>query len=439
MFELNVTLLSWVMLSLIWTVGGIVAAFSYRYLANEPYFKRFYASLTAILLSASILVTTDNLLIFLLSWLSTSFILTRLMAPLPNWHEGRASSLKALVIFLSGSVSLAVSFCLFYAITGTTSISTLLNSHPTNGLSLLASLFLVLAACMQTAIWPFHRWLLSSLNSPTPVSALMHAGIINAGGFLLIKFSPLFFDNTVLLQLLFVLGVTTAILGTLYKLISCDIKRMLACSTMAQMGYMVAQIGLGLYSVAIVHLFCHGLFKAHLFLKAANAVEDKFLKLPALTFSRVLILTINSLLAGFIFSYMIDISFFVADTRLFLFVLVMIFTFALLVPLCADLSIKNQAIMSIIAISMGSFYGVFVKMADLLVGQAITIQPQLLNPVYWSGLIALVTAWLIVILHKTSMLQRCFGAFFDRFYVCLLNASQPAASTVTASRYLFWR
>jgi len=127
----------------------------------------------------------------------------------------------------------------------------------------------------QSAIWPFHTWLISSLNSPTPVSAIMHAGLINGGGFLLTRFAGLFVQSTGMLQVIFFLGLLTALIGTLWKLMQHDIKRMLACSTMGQMGFMIAQCGLGLFPAAIAHLCWHGLFKAYLFLSSGSAAHEK--------------------------------------------------------------------------------------------------------------------------------------------------------------------
>ena len=134
---------------------------------------------------------------------------------------------------------------------------------------------LISAALIQSGAWPFHKWLISSLNSPTPVSGLMHAGLVNGGGFLLARFAPLFIEANAALNLLFVLGLISVVLGTIWKLMQNNIKKMLACSTMAQMGFMLMQCGLGLFSAAIAHLLWHGLFKCYLFLNSGSAILEK--------------------------------------------------------------------------------------------------------------------------------------------------------------------
>ena len=87
----------------------------------------------------------------------------------------------------------------------------------------------------------------------------MHAGLVNGGGFLIVRFAPLYLNYPGILNIIFIIGLSTAIMGTLWKLMQSDIKRMLACSTMAQMGFMIAQCGLGLFSAAIAHIILHGL------------------------------------------------------------------------------------------------------------------------------------------------------------------------------------
>ena len=107
----------------------------------------------------------------------------------------------------------------------------------------------------------------------------MHAGLVNGGGFLLARFAPLYVEHSILLTAIFVIGLATALLGTLWKLMQSDVKRMLACSTMGQMGFMLAQCGLGLFPAAVAHLVWHGLFKAYLFLASGGAAQEKRLDL----------------------------------------------------------------------------------------------------------------------------------------------------------------
>jgi NAD(P)H-quinone oxidoreductase subunit 5 len=118
------------------------------------------------------------------------------------------------------------------------------------------------------AIYPFHRWLLSAMTSPTPASALMHAGFVNGSGILLALFSTVLFASNTLI-ILFIIGGLTAVIAQFTKLLQVNVKQKLACSTIAQMGFMIMQCGLG-FSMRVVHLLLHGFYKAYLFLSAGG-------------------------------------------------------------------------------------------------------------------------------------------------------------------------
>ncbi|WP_053015077.1 NADH dehydrogenase subunit 5, partial [Staphylococcus aureus] len=142
--------------------------------------------------------------------------------------------------------------------------------HPT--WSLLTNVLLVLAVMIPAAQFPFHRWLIESVTAPTPVSAIMHAGIVNAGGVILTRFAPIF-DNGFALSLLLILSSISVLLGSGISLVQVDYKRQLVGSTMSQMGFMLVQCALGVYSAAIIHLILHGIFKATLFLQSGSIVK----------------------------------------------------------------------------------------------------------------------------------------------------------------------
>ena len=134
------------------------------------------------------------------------------------------------------------------------------------------SLLLLLAVVIPAAQWPFHRWLLDSVVAPTPISAVMHAGIVNAGGIILTIFAPLFSGSLAQIILL-VLSSISVLLGTGIMLVHVDYKRQLVGSTIAQMGFMLIQCALGAYLAAIIHAVLHGLFKSTLFLQAGSAIH----------------------------------------------------------------------------------------------------------------------------------------------------------------------
>jgi NADH:ubiquinone oxidoreductase subunit 5 (subunit L)/multisubunit Na+/H+ antiporter MnhA subunit len=156
-------------------------------------------------------------------------------------------------------------------------------------------LLIFVAIMAKSAQFPFHIWLIDTMESPTPVSALMHAGVINAGGFLLARMSPWYSQSFSMLLFIFVVGITTALLGKIFMSSQVDIKKRLAYSTMGQMGYMIMQCGLGCFTSAVFHLIAHGFFKSTLFLSSggelnqnsiiANSQKNKTYKLLPMIFA----------------------------------------------------------------------------------------------------------------------------------------------------------
>jgi NAD(P)H-quinone oxidoreductase subunit 5 len=142
---------------------------------------------------------------------------------------------------------------------------------------------------LKSAQFPFHSWLPDTMETPTPVSAFMHAGIINAGGFLVVRLAPVFAAAPRASALLAVAGALTAAFGAVVMLAQPSVKRALAYSTIAQMGFMILQCGVGAYGLALLHIAAHSLYKAHAFLTAGSTIgavprAAVPLRAPALTF-----------------------------------------------------------------------------------------------------------------------------------------------------------
>jgi NAD(P)H-quinone oxidoreductase subunit 5 len=138
-----------------------------------------------------------------------------------------------------------------------------------------AALLLVGTVLLKSAQFPFHSWLPETMEAPTPVSALMHAGVINAGAFLLLRLSPLLVARPAALDLALVAGGLTTALGCLVWWSQPDVKKSLAWSTVAQMGFLMVEIGLGLFHTALLHLLGHALYKAHAFLRSGTLPETR--------------------------------------------------------------------------------------------------------------------------------------------------------------------
>jgi NAD(P)H-quinone oxidoreductase subunit 5 len=141
-----------------------------------------------------------------------------------------------------------------------------------------AAVCLSLAVALRTALLPAHGWLIQVMEAPTPVSALLHAGVVNLGGYVLIRFAPLLGAAPAARWLLAGLGLATAVLAGLVMLTRITVKVRLAWSTVAQMGFMLLECGLGLYTLAALHLVGHSLYKAHAFLSASTVVRETRLR-----------------------------------------------------------------------------------------------------------------------------------------------------------------
>jgi NAD(P)H-quinone oxidoreductase subunit 5 len=133
--------------------------------------------------------------------------------------------------------------------------------------------FLILAAALKSASFPLHGWITEVMEAPTPVSALLHAGIINAGGFLMIRFAELVQAGPGSMAALVILGGFTALFGAVVMLTQSAVKTALAWSTIAQMGFMLLQCGMGLWTLALLHIVAHSMYKAHAFLGSGEAVQ----------------------------------------------------------------------------------------------------------------------------------------------------------------------
>lgn len=148
------------------------------------------------------------------------------------------------------------------------------NSPVDNPVIYVIGFLFLFAAMMKSAIMPFHLWLPYTSEAPTPVSALMHAGVVNVGGILLNKMAFLLLLTPAVLNVAFVMGLITAIFASILMLAVSDIKRSLGYSTVGQMGYMIMEVGLGAFSLAIYHLMVHGIFKASLFLESGSLINQ---------------------------------------------------------------------------------------------------------------------------------------------------------------------
>jgi NAD(P)H-quinone oxidoreductase subunit 5 len=429
--------LSWTMAALITFVLVTIGGFSRRYMAGDSNYSRFLLAVVSVGISVLVMVFADNLWVLLTAWGVSNLLLVRLMSHKQKWQAARSAGLLALKTFIAGFALLFAAFWLLSDQAHSSSLNVIL-AHPQelDGYRInLALLLIALAAMTQSALWPFHRWLLSSLNSPTPVSALMHAGLVNGGGFLLVRFAPLYLTRPELLHALFVAGLVTAVLGTFWKLLQTDIKRMLACSTMGQMGFMVMQCGMGLFAPAVSHLCWHGLFKAYLFLNAGSVVQEKRQKQPfsAVTLSAFGISCVFGSAGAYVFALASNTAIHAGTTSIVLIGLAFMAAAQLSCSILDSDAIPGKALLSLAAsVLTGLLYGASLRFVEQILAPLGLVQPQPLNGLYLSGLIAMTLIWLAMNMNVMARLQNT--ALWKRLYIAGLNGGQPHPSTITAKR-----
>jgi len=270
----GLTVLMWVVVSFF---GGIVLSYSRRYMAGSAHETGFFLAVFGFAATVMTLVAADHLALFGLLWLTMGLVMAKLIGVVDGWKQARAAAAVARRYFLASGALLGVALAALWWATGATTVSGVAASADALGgpAWLVAAVALVLAAMIQSALVPFHGWLLSSMTAPTPASALMHAGFVNAGGVLLLRFAPVVTVDAGLMLGIVAVGAASALLGKLLKTVRPDVKSKLACSTVGQMGFMIMQAGLGFFGAAITHLILHGFYKAYHFLGAGGEVERK--------------------------------------------------------------------------------------------------------------------------------------------------------------------
>ncbi|MDF1749242.1 MAG: proton-conducting transporter membrane subunit, partial [Alphaproteobacteria bacterium] len=264
------------MLLLVTVIGWIVLRFSVTYLDGDKKQGSFIGWMAATLAMVLIFVQAGDLITLTLAWIATSLCLHRLLLFYPDRIQARRAARKKYIVARASDIALIAAAILLAINYGTTDIASILQNASTDHASVtvsLAAALLALAALLKSAQFPMHGWLTEVMEAPTPVSALLHAGVINAGGFLLIRFADVMLLSPGVLAVLVMIGGFTALLGGLAMLAQPAVKTSLAWSTIAQMGFMIMQCGLALFPLALLHIVAHSLYKAHAFLSSGGAVE----------------------------------------------------------------------------------------------------------------------------------------------------------------------
>jgi NAD(P)H-quinone oxidoreductase subunit 5 len=274
---LRSTPLGMAMAVLVQLLGTVIGVFSWRYLEGEGRQRRYLAGLAGVLASVQLFLLADHWVVMVVAWALVGRALQHLLCFYAERPFALLAAHKKRLADRLADGLLLLAAALAWTEVGSGAFEDLWAHIAREGLGLplqVSALALVLAVVLRTALLPVHGWIVQVMEAPTPVSALLHAGVVNLGGFALIRFAPMLEHATMARVVLVAFGLATAVLAGLVMLTRVSIKVRLAWSTVAQMGFMVLECGLGLYTLAALHLIGHSLYKAHAFLSASNVVRE---------------------------------------------------------------------------------------------------------------------------------------------------------------------
>ncbi|MDQ7085872.1 MAG: proton-conducting transporter membrane subunit [Sulfurovum sp.] len=263
-------------------LGLVIRKYATKYMWDEAGYKRFFILLNFIFSAIYLLVMSNNLIVLTLGWQLMSIALYLLV----SFNVSSKSAVKnggwTMITHKVADILFIIAIVLTYKTFDSFDLTVLSekwllmyeNGTANDPMIYIIGFLFLFAAMMKSAIMPFHHWLPYTSEAPTPVSALMHAGVVNVGAILLNKLAFLLILSPMVLNVAFVMGLFTAIFASLLMLVVSDIKRSLGYSTVGQMGYMIMEVGLGAFSLAIYHLMLHGIFKATFFLSSGSIINQ---------------------------------------------------------------------------------------------------------------------------------------------------------------------
>ncbi|WP_248895208.1 proton-conducting transporter membrane subunit [Haloplanus halobius] len=413
--------------------SGIVQSFSRRYMAADRHQARFFGRILLFTVAVLVMTAANHVALFLGAWTAMGLVMARLIGHVERWEQATEAGRIARRYFLAGSVLLSVGVSLLVVETNATTITGVVEGLDAVSAapSVLATGFVLAAAFVQSALLPFHRWLLSSMTAPTPSSALMHAGFVNAGGVLLSRFAPLFAGETNLMLLIVVAGVSSSLVAQAMMLVQPTYKGRLGCSTIAQMGFMILQCGLGFFAAAVTHLIVHGFYKAYLFLSTGSQVEAT---VPTTTnhdgidLGPRAVALVTAIAGGAVFAILSGKGLDPTSTGIFLTVVVVIALFQGASQVLADRSLSPLVRLfglPVVALPAIALYALcYNAVSGLMHDVPLVHAPMEMSAAHWALLGLFVVGHVAV---ELGWLQRS-----QRLYVALLNATQPDSRTIPA-------
>ena len=286
-WSIKIDALSSVMLVVVTLVSALVHIYSIGYMSHDPHKPRFMAYLSLFTFSMLTLVTSDNFLQLFFGWEGVGLCSYFLIGFWFKKDSANAAAIKAFVVNRVGDFGFALGIFLIFYLFGTVNYSDVFQQIPQivdkellflgiyfKSIDLICIL-LFIGAMGKSAQILLHTWLPDAMEGPTPVSALIHAAtMVTAGVFLVVRCSPIFEYSPFTLNIITVVGMTTAFFAATIALVQTDIKKIIAYSTCSQLGYMFFAAGVGAYNVAMFHLFTHAFFKALLFLGSGSVIHS---------------------------------------------------------------------------------------------------------------------------------------------------------------------
>jgi len=286
-WSINIDALSSVMLVVVTLVSSIVHIYSIGYMSHDPHKQRFMSYLSLFTFSMLMLVTSDNFLQLFFGWEGVGLCSYFLIGFWFKKESANAAAIKAFVVNRVGDFGFALGIFLIFYLFGTFNYTEVFELIPQSlekdlsflGINInaidLVCILLFIGAMGKSAQIFLHTWLPDAMEGPTPVSALIHAAtMVTAGVFLVVRCSPIFEYSPLALNIITVVGMSTAFFAATVALAQDDIKKIIAYSTCSQLGYMFFAAGVGAYNVAMFHLFTHAFFKALLFLGSGSVIHS---------------------------------------------------------------------------------------------------------------------------------------------------------------------
>lgn len=258
-------------------ISTLIHIYTTSYLSEDPHNQRFFSYLSLFTFFMLLLVSGANYFVMFIGWEGIGVVSYLLI----NFYFTRIQANKAAILALTmnrvGDMGLSIGFFALFALFGSLDYSTIfsLASYMNETAVTIISLLLLMGAMAKSAQIPLHSWLPGSMEAPTPVSALLHAAtLVTAGLYLLVRSSPILEYSPTALLIITLIGSTTAFFAATCGLVQNDLKRIIAFSTISQLGYMVMAVGLSQYNVALMHVVNHAFFKALLFLGAGAVIHS---------------------------------------------------------------------------------------------------------------------------------------------------------------------